>query len=52
MPQMSNMWWEMLYILFLMKFMMMIIIIYYTKIMTHSKLNKMNIFIKQLNWKW
>uniref|UniRef100_A0AAU7YS11 ATP synthase F0 subunit 8 n=1 Tax=Rhopalus nigricornis TaxID=3151526 RepID=A0AAU7YS11_9HEMI len=51
MPQMSPLWWEMLYIMFIMMFMIMIIIMYYNK---NFKLKSIiyNKKINQLNWKW
>uniref|UniRef100_A0AAU7YRW0 ATP synthase F0 subunit 8 n=1 Tax=Rhopalus nigricornis TaxID=3151526 RepID=A0AAU7YRW0_9HEMI len=51
MPQMSPLWWEMLYIIFIMMFMIMIIIMYYNK---NFKLKSIiyNKKINQLNWKW
>uniref|UniRef100_A0AAU7YS58 ATP synthase F0 subunit 8 n=1 Tax=Rhopalus qinlinganus TaxID=3151527 RepID=A0AAU7YS58_9HEMI len=51
MPQMSPLWWEMLYIIFIMMFMIMIIIMYYNKT-TELKNNIHNKKINQLNWKW
>uniref|UniRef100_A0AAU7YT69 ATP synthase F0 subunit 8 n=1 Tax=Rhopalus latus TaxID=238591 RepID=A0AAU7YT69_9HEMI len=51
MPQMSPLWWEVLYIIFIMMFMVMIIIMYYNKNfkLSSSIYNKK---INQSNWKW
>uniref|UniRef100_A0AAU7YRY0 ATP synthase F0 subunit 8 n=1 Tax=Rhopalus latus TaxID=238591 RepID=A0AAU7YRY0_9HEMI len=51
MPQMSPLWWEVLYIIFIMMFMVMIITMYFNK---NFKL-KSSIYNKktnQSNWKW
>uniref|UniRef100_A0AAU7YS00 ATP synthase F0 subunit 8 n=1 Tax=Rhopalus tibetanus TaxID=3151528 RepID=A0AAU7YS00_9HEMI len=51
MPQMSPLWWEMLYIIFIIMFMIMIIIIYYNK--SHKLNYKTNDKkINQQYWKW
>nr|UPL65601.1 ATPase subunit 8 [Rhopalus maculatus] len=51
MPQMSPLWWETLYIMFIMVFMIMIMIMYHNKnykLKNTSYKKKIN----QLNWKW
>nr|YP_002727913.1 ATP synthase F0 subunit 8 [Geocoris pallidipennis]ABZ02011.1 ATP synthase F0 subunit 8 [Geocoris pallidipennis]UPL65445.1 ATPase subunit 8 [Geocoris pallidipennis] len=51
MPQMSPMWWELLFISFLMIYMLMNSIMYWNKeeIMKSEKSNKL---ISYLKWKW
>nr|YP_010315908.1 ATP synthase F0 subunit 8 [Leptocorisa lepida]UNA68814.1 ATP synthase F0 subunit 8 [Leptocorisa lepida] len=52
MPQMAPIWWEMLFLMFLMMFMLMNSIIYFNKTMTMMKMKKESIKIKQIKWKW
>nr|AJF94299.1 ATP synthase F0 subunit 8 [Corizus sp. 'albomarginatus'] len=51
MPQMSPLWWELLYIMFILLFMIMMIIIYYNKNYKYKN-NIISKKINQLNWKW
>nr|YP_010311869.1 ATP synthase F0 subunit 8 [Grypocephalus pallipectus]UNA71177.1 ATP synthase F0 subunit 8 [Grypocephalus pallipectus]UPL65769.1 ATPase subunit 8 [Grypocephalus pallipectus] len=52
MPQMAPLWWETLFILFLMTFIFMNMIMYYNK-MNNPKMNEVkNIKINQFKWKW
>nr|UPL65730.1 ATPase subunit 8 [Hygia sp.] len=52
MPQMSPLWWEILYILFLLSFMITITIIYYNKNLSPQyNLNK-KVKLYQFYWKW
>nr|QWX95529.1 ATP synthase subunit 8 [Latimbus concolor] len=51
MPQMAPLWWEILFLLFIMNFMMMSTIIYHNK-MYSPKQMKMKYKINQFKWKW
>nr|YP_011009648.1 ATP synthase F0 subunit 8 [Hygia lativentris]WPV77640.1 ATP synthase F0 subunit 8 [Hygia lativentris] len=52
MPQMSPLWWEILYIMFLLMFMIIIMIIYYNKEFNpQNNLNK-KMKLCQFKWKW
>nr|YP_010310364.1 ATP synthase F0 subunit 8 [Daclera levana]UMY75899.1 ATP synthase F0 subunit 8 [Daclera levana] len=52
MPQMASLWWELLFMFFIITFMLMNTIIYYNKLLKfNKKIN--NKFIKmEFNWKW
>nr|AWN56302.1 ATP synthase F0 subunit 8 [Neomegalotomus parvus] len=51
MPQMAPLWWELLFIMFIIMFMLMNMIIYYNKNITiNNKKNCIN--YKNYNWKW
>nr|UPI55367.1 ATPase subunit 8 [Manocoreus sp.] len=53
MPQMSPLWWEMLFILFISSFMIMNMIIFYNKILSPTKYSEgSNPKINQFKWKW
>nr|YP_011009674.1 ATP synthase F0 subunit 8 [Hygia opaca]WPV77666.1 ATP synthase F0 subunit 8 [Hygia opaca] len=52
MPQMSPMWWEVLYIMFLLSYIFITMIIYYNKKTSpQNNLNK-KMSIYQFKWKW
>nr|UPL65367.1 ATPase subunit 8 [Nithecus jacobaeae] len=51
MPQMSPMWWEILFIMFNMTLIMMNIMIYWQKSPKTSK-NLMKMMKNSMNWKW
>nr|QCI09368.1 ATP synthase F0 subunit 8 [Lygaeus sp. FS-2019] len=51
MPQMSPMWWEILFVTFNMMFLMINIIMYWN-IGGESKLFSSNLNKKETNWKW
>nr|YP_009485685.1 ATP synthase F0 subunit 8 [Carbula sinica]AVZ00821.1 ATP synthase F0 subunit 8 [Carbula sinica] len=52
MPQMAPLWWEMLFIMFILTFILMNIMIYFNmKISQKFYKNNYN-SIKQFNWKW
>nr|YP_010923083.1 ATP synthase F0 subunit 8 [Nysius inconspicuus]WJZ45486.1 ATP synthase F0 subunit 8 [Nysius inconspicuus] len=50
MPQMSPMWWEILFILFNMTLIMMNIMIYWQKMPNYK--SELTIKKKTMNWKW
>nr|YP_010310390.1 ATP synthase F0 subunit 8 [Melanacanthus marginatus]UMY75925.1 ATP synthase F0 subunit 8 [Melanacanthus marginatus] len=53
MPQMAPLWWEILFILFIMSFIFMNTIIYYNKNLKSIKSVQSNKLLnKELNWKW
>nr|YP_002995744.1 ATP synthase F0 subunit 8 [Stictopleurus subviridis]YP_010316732.1 ATP synthase F0 subunit 8 [Liorhyssus hyalinus]ACF04095.1 ATP synthase F0 subunit 8 [Stictopleurus subviridis]UMY76354.1 ATP synthase F0 subunit 8 [Liorhyssus hyalinus]URN72948.1 ATP synthase F0 subunit 8 [Liorhyssus hyalinus] len=53
MPQMSPLWWEILFLLFIMCFLIMNTIIYYNKMISPKKSeNQMMIKTSNQNWKW
>nr|YP_010866023.1 ATP synthase F0 subunit 8 [Piezodorus guildinii]WGT93131.1 ATP synthase F0 subunit 8 [Piezodorus guildinii]DAZ87550.1 TPA_asm: ATP synthase F0 subunit 8 [Piezodorus guildinii] len=53
MPQMSPMWWEILFLLFISFYIMMNIMLYFNKKNNSIKNNKnMMKHNKQINWKW
>nr|UPL65627.1 ATPase subunit 8 [Gralliclava horrens] len=52
MPQMAPLWWEILFILFIMSFMIMNTIIYYNKTPTPLQKHLKSMKINQFKWKW
>nr|YP_010310377.1 ATP synthase F0 subunit 8 [Camptopus lateralis]UMY75912.1 ATP synthase F0 subunit 8 [Camptopus lateralis] len=52
MPQMSPLWWEILFILFILSFIMMNTIIYYNKNIKLIKTDNNKLVNKELKWKW
>nr|YP_010222553.1 ATP synthase F0 subunit 8 [Glaucias dorsalis]UCC46003.1 ATP synthase F0 subunit 8 [Glaucias dorsalis] len=53
MPQMAPLWWEILFLMFIMSFIMMSIMIYFlNNIMIKNKNISNKININQLNWPW
>nr|ASA69165.1 ATP synthase F0 subunit 8 [Clavigralla tomentosicollis] len=52
MPQMSPLWWEILFLLFIMSFMIMNTIIYYNKTPMPLQKQSKSIEINQFKWKW
>nr|YP_010994960.1 ATP synthase F0 subunit 8 [Cletus schmidti]WOZ13968.1 ATP synthase F0 subunit 8 [Cletus schmidti] len=52
MPQMSPLWWEILFLVFIMSFMLMNMIIFYNKKMTPSQKSIEMIKVNQFKWKW
>nr|YP_010222644.1 ATP synthase F0 subunit 8 [Sastragala esakii]UCC46107.1 ATP synthase F0 subunit 8 [Sastragala esakii] len=52
MPQMSPMWWEILFIEFMLLLMIMLIMIYHNKKMMNNKSHSLNNVYKQMIWKW
>nr|QWX95540.1 ATP synthase subunit 8 [Cebrenis supina] len=53
MPQMAPLWWELLFILFIVSFMIMNSIIYYNKIMLPKQTsNNMKSKVNQFKWMW
>nr|YP_010315882.1 ATP synthase F0 subunit 8 [Leptocorisa chinensis]UNA68528.1 ATP synthase F0 subunit 8 [Leptocorisa chinensis] len=52
MPQMTPIWWELMFIIFLTSLMLMIMIMYFNKVMKIKSLKKQYKTIKQNNWKW
>nr|YP_010994986.1 ATP synthase F0 subunit 8 [Homoeocerus dilatatus]WOZ13994.1 ATP synthase F0 subunit 8 [Homoeocerus dilatatus] len=52
MPQMSPLWWEILFIFFIMTFMFMIMIIFFNKNIQPKSLNQKEIETHQFKWKW
>nr|YP_010222618.1 ATP synthase F0 subunit 8 [Plautia lushanica]UCC46081.1 ATP synthase F0 subunit 8 [Plautia lushanica] len=52
MPQMAPLWWEILFMMFILSFIMMIIMIYFSlQNNIHKKSMQMN-NINQMNWMW
>nr|YP_010373827.1 ATPase subunit 8 [Arocatus melanocephalus]UPI55354.1 ATPase subunit 8 [Arocatus melanocephalus] len=51
MPQMSPMWWEILFLTFNLMLMLMMIMIYWMKNTSVKKINK-NYSSKEILWKW
>nr|YP_010936680.1 ATP synthase F0 subunit 8 [Nesidiocoris poppiusi]WKW91650.1 ATP synthase F0 subunit 8 [Nesidiocoris poppiusi] len=52
MPQMSPMWWSLLFILFLLSYVTMMMNIYFFKEMKKKMNGKGKLPLKDLNWKW
>nr|QCI09251.1 ATP synthase F0 subunit 8 [Aponsila sp. FS-2019] len=53
MPQMSYMWWEILFMMFILSMAMMMILIYHNHSLIYCDyLNNSTNNIKQMNWKW
>nr|YP_009943340.1 ATP synthase F0 subunit 8 [Cletus punctiger]QOD41603.1 ATP synthase F0 subunit 8 [Cletus punctiger] len=52
MPQMSPLWWEILFLVFIMSFMLMNTIIFYNKKMLPKQKSIEMIKINQFKWKW
>nr|YP_010626158.1 ATP synthase F0 subunit 8 [Dybowskyia reticulata]WBK02994.1 ATP synthase F0 subunit 8 [Dybowskyia reticulata] len=52
MPQMAPLWWELLFLMFLMTYMIMNTLIYFMPKSYLDMLNKKNKSINQINWKW
>nr|AFI54802.1 ATP synthase F0 subunit 8 [Eucorysses grandis]AVJ52274.1 ATP synthase F0 subunit 8 [Eucorysses grandis] len=52
MPQMAPLYWEFLFIMFIMSMIMMMIIIFHMTWMKIEKKFNNNKIIKQFNWKW
>nr|QWX95523.1 ATP synthase subunit 8 [Pephricus paradoxus] len=51
MPQMAPLWWELLFIMFILSFMLMNTIMYYNKMNLPKKLLLVKM-INQFKWKW
>nr|QIK50393.1 ATP synthase F0 subunit 8 [Chorosoma macilentum]UPL65614.1 ATPase subunit 8 [Chorosoma sp.] len=51
MPQMAPLWWETLFVMFIMLFLFLSTIIYFNK-MTLPKNSNFNKINSQMNWKW
>nr|UCC45977.1 ATP synthase F0 subunit 8 [Eumenotes sp. HEM140] len=52
MPQMAPMWWEILYMMFLILFLFMISFIYHYKIKYYITKSETGYNKNQMNWKW
>nr|YP_009654878.1 ATP synthase F0 subunit 8 [Scotinophara lurida]QCI09446.1 ATP synthase F0 subunit 8 [Scotinophara lurida] len=52
MPQMAPLWWEILFIVFVMLFIMINIFIYFSPNNSLKKINKKSELFKELTWKW
>nr|QWX95527.1 ATP synthase subunit 8 [Molipteryx lunata] len=52
MPQMAPLWWEILFIMFIMSFLFMNTIIYFNKIPNKKNTENESININNLKWKW
>nr|UPL65717.1 ATPase subunit 8 [Enoplops sibiricus] len=52
MPQMSPLWWEVLFFMFIMSFMFMNMIMYFNKKIEPKKMTSMEPKINQFKWKW
>nr|QWX95521.1 ATP synthase subunit 8 [Cloresmus antennatus] len=52
MPQMSPMWWEILFIFFILSFMLMITIMFFNTDMKPKKSKEVYNEPAQLKWKW
>nr|YP_010692668.1 ATP synthase F0 subunit 8 [Homoeocerus bipunctatus]WBV80556.1 ATP synthase F0 subunit 8 [Homoeocerus bipunctatus] len=52
MPQMSPLWWEMLFMFFIISFIIMMMIMFFNSNSLNQKYNKKLIKINQLKWKW
>nr|QGU83696.1 ATP synthase F0 subunit 8 [Eysarcoris aeneus] len=52
MPQMSPLWWEILFMMFILSYILMNIMIYFTPQMKQDNKNNKMYFINQSNWKW
>nr|YP_009465594.1 ATP synthase F0 subunit 8 [Eurydema maracandica]AUZ97275.1 ATP synthase F0 subunit 8 [Eurydema maracandica] len=52
MPQMAPLWWEILFIMFMITFMMFNIMIYFNSSKNINKKNSLNKKSLQLNWMW
>uniref|UniRef100_UPI0030DF4B67 ATP synthase F0 subunit 8 n=1 Tax=Mecidea indica TaxID=3127717 RepID=UPI0030DF4B67 len=53
MPQMAPMWWEILFIMFIMSFILMNIMMYFfNKMKTNMNKKEKSNNINQMNWMW
>nr|YP_010026161.1 ATP synthase F0 subunit 8 [Mattiphus splendidus]QOQ37013.1 ATP synthase F0 subunit 8 [Mattiphus splendidus] len=52
MPQMAPLWWESLFIMFIILFLIMSMIIYHLIKPKKMKLKSLNKMVYQMNWKW
>nr|YP_009754532.1 ATP synthase F0 subunit 8 [Myrmus lateralis]QIN90640.1 ATP synthase F0 subunit 8 [Myrmus lateralis] len=53
MPQMAPLWWEILFMVFIMLFILMSIVIYYnTMMLPKNQKYSNNKIYNQMNWKW
>nr|UBI44030.1 ATP synthase F0 subunit 8 [Eysarcoris annamita] len=52
MPQMSPLWWEILFMMFIISYILMNIMLYFMIQMKYNIKNNKMYFINQSNWKW
>nr|YP_010994973.1 ATP synthase F0 subunit 8 [Homoeocerus striicornis]WOZ13981.1 ATP synthase F0 subunit 8 [Homoeocerus striicornis] len=52
MPQMAPLWWETLFIFFILSFMMMIIMLFFNKTYSAKMYKSTNTDTTQFKWKW
>nr|QEI26521.1 ATP synthase F0 subunit 8 [Eurydema ventralis] len=52
MPQMAPLWWEVLFIMFMITFMMFNVMIYFNSSKSINNKNKINKKSFQFNWTW